>query len=358
MTSDSARPHKRTKDDNSNDHSTTTAGSSNKDSFKRLSRKPIQGGRGIFVTCIRGKQSRAAAETVDLIEQVAELVYPQERLQQLERQRIERDDNLSKSTSTSANPVNQQARSDEQSGDSQDEDLDESLEASIERELAQLKANNTNSRHRKGQAGNDDSKPKGKREKLKFESIETDTECVVYIATRWPYDPVELTHAVVQHVKATGMSQTRFTQRLSPVAFTCHASSVDRIKELSTPLIRETFQDWARRHDKTHVTYQIDPHLRNHVAPLTREVLFDLLGSIIRNLPSDETQTERRIATVAADLKAPDLVLLPTALRSVFGLSVVDGKLWKDRKFNVDLLASDARKRMQSLEGAGEQVKA
>ncbi|KAK4050630.1 hypothetical protein OIV83_003356 [Microbotryomycetes sp. JL201] len=157
------------------------------------------------------------------------------------------------------------------------------------------------------------------------------------------------------------MSQTRFTQRLSPVSFTCHASSEDKIREMSTELIRHTFRDWIKRHGRTHVTYQIDPQLRNHVAPLTRDVLFELLGSIVRELPdnlkSEEAaagqaeQVSQNLQSVAANLKHPDLVLLPTVLKSVYGLSVVDGALWKDRKFNLDVLASDARKRLQFADG-------
>ncbi|KAK4050631.1 hypothetical protein OIV83_003357 [Microbotryomycetes sp. JL201] len=152
-----ARPHKRSKDDGSSKDA--------KVKFTRLSRKPIQGGRGIFVTCIRGKQQRAAAETVDLLEQIAEVTYPQERLQQLEQHRQERDSLLASTRTSLPEAVD---------APDCESDVDESIEASIERELAQLKANA--SKH-KGKSKADDGVPKGKRKKLAFESIETDTEC-------------------------------------------------------------------------------------------------------------------------------------------------------------------------------------
>ncbi|KAK4054995.1 hypothetical protein OIO90_003336 [Microbotryomycetes sp. JL221] len=321
--------------------------------YYKFSRQPI-GGRGLFVTCVRGKQHQAATETIDLIETVAAQVYPPSRLHTLEH--------------ISNQQPQQESISDHVVDDMSD--TDDSIEALIEKELQQLKRQQPTSSSQQQQR---------RRIKPKFESVQTDTDCLLFVTTRWPYDPVELCHEMVKHVQHTGQSQTRYTQRLSPVSFTCHASSLDKIQELSTELIQQTFHDWARQNQTTTVTYQIDPQIRSHVAPLTRPILFDVLGSIVRSIvvtdkqqqqqhqqesdsTVDQDQTMTSIAQdddqnkhqgliekVEANLKQPDLVLLPSVLRNVFGLSIVQGKLWSNRKFNVDVLASDARKRMNGL---------
>ena len=46
-----------------------------------------------------------------------------------------------------------------------------------------------------------------------------------------------------------------------------------------------------------------------------------------------------------ADLKNPDLVLLPTVLKNCYALSVVEGELWKGKKFNLEQIAMETRRR-------------
>ena len=46
-----------------------------------------------------------------------------------------------------------------------------------------------------------------------------------------------------------------------------------------------------------------------------------------------------------ADLKNPDLVLLPTVLKNCYALSVVEGSLWKGKKFNLEQIAMETRRR-------------
>lgn len=87
--------------------------------------------------------------------------------------------------------------------------------------------------------------------------------------------------------------------------------------------------------------------MRSHQAPLSRHVLLSLLGSQITKLSSPPTVSSpcpsRPLLTVRADLKHPDLVLLPTVLRNVYGLSIVEGRLWRGKKFNVAEIAAQKR---------------
>lgn len=123
-----------------------------------------------------------------------------------------------------------------------DDDDDEDIEASIERELAALKAGRGSGKMAPGRstaggsggAATTEGQDKGKnKERPRFQSIATDTECrasllsrvlrrtggtcaddpsgaVCFIATAWPYDPVELTEALVAEVQETGQSRTRY----------------------------------------------------------------------------------------------------------------------------------------------------
>ena len=95
--------------------------------------------------------------------------------------------------------------------------------------------------------------------------------------------------------------------------------------------------------------------MRSHSQPLSRHLLLQLLGSLTSRLSSAPTISspvpDRPILSVRADLKNPDLVLLPTVLKNVYGLSVVEGSLWKNKKFNLEQIALDVgRKKLERSE--------
>lgn len=160
--------------------------------------------------------------------------------------------------------------------------------------------------------------------------------------------------------------------RLQPVVTTCHALSLDAVKSVSDVLIQKHFRAWSLAHNKTHITvrsllfllplrllltprgqYQIEPAVRVHTEPLSRHVLIDILGASIRSLALPPTDDSPAL-TVAADLTAPDLVLIPVVFKNCYGLSIVEGKLWsgkKGRKFNLAEVAAEARKVAAEAEG-------
>lgn len=109
--------------------------------------------------------------------------------------------------------------------------------------------------------------------------------------------------------------------------------------------------------------YAIEPSLRSHTAPLSRQVLLQLLGSLTSRLSSAPTVSspvpDRPILSVRADLKDPDVVLLPSVLKNVYGLSIVEGRLWKNKKFNLEQIALDVgRRRLEEREAEAEADKA
>lgn len=135
-------------------------------------------------------------------------------------------------------------------------------------------------------------------------------------------------------------------------------------------MIEQTFAAWAKANGKTTVTvrpsrarspasprldtfrrsqYAIEPSIRSHAAPLSRTVLLQLLGAQISRLASAPSISSpvpsRPILSVRADLKNPDVVLLPTVLKNVYGLSIVEGRLWRGKKFNLEQIAMEVRRR-------------
>ncbi|GAA5873616.1 hypothetical protein JCM3774_004992 [Rhodotorula dairenensis] len=350
------------------------------------SKRPV-GGKGIYITTVRGKESRCAGEAYDLLDEVADRLYPPERIAQMQQARLawissradkngatsnladqdadvdadDDDEHLADAdeatTDSAASPAPAVAAADDDDDDD-DEDLD--IEASIQKELAALKAGHggqvapAKARRSKsgvitggGGDGVADKDKKARKERPRFQSIQTDTECLCFIATAWPYDPVELTEAIISELQETGQSRTRYVQRLSPLSFSCHSLSVDQVELQSSRLIEQTFTNWAAANNKTLITYAIEPSVRSHQAPLSRHVLLSLLGAQITKLASPPTVSSpvpsRPILSVRADLKQPDLVLLPTVLRNVYGLSIVEGKLWRGKKFNVAEIAAQKR---------------
>ncbi|TNY18305.1 hypothetical protein DMC30DRAFT_355713 [Rhodotorula diobovata] len=346
------------------------------------SKRPL-GGKGIFITTIRGKESRCVGEMYDLLDEVADRLYPPERIEQMVAARQA----SIKSKKAAAEPAASEPADEQGSAPAQpaapaapapaldaddDDDDDEDIEASIERELAALKAGRGSGKMAPGRstaggsggAATTEGQDKGKnKERPRFQSIATDTECLCFIATAWPYDPVELTEALVAEVQETGQSRTRFVQRLSPTTITCHSLSLEQVELQSAQLIEKSFATWAAANNKTSVTYAIEPSLRSHTAPLSRQVLLQVLGSLTSRLSSAPTVSspvpDRPILSVRADLKNPDVVLLPSVLKNVYGLSIVEGRLWKNKKFNLEQIALDVgRRRLEEREAEAEADKA
>ncbi|GAA6007088.1 hypothetical protein JCM10207_001502 [Rhodosporidiobolus poonsookiae] len=319
------------------------------------SKRPV-GGKGIFITTIRGKEARCVSEMYALLDEVADRLYPPERIEKMqaarEAQRLERlaqggeDTGMGDDETQEGEDVEEKQ---EETAPAQapafadsDEDDEDDIGASIRKELEAMKGGRKAAPPKKGGDGKAKERPR-------FQSIQTDTECLCFIATAWPYDPVELTEALVSEVQETGVARTRFVQRLSPISFSCHSLSVEQVELQSSRHIEQAFTDWALANNKTSVTYAIEPSLRSHTAPLSRSLLLPLLGNQITKLSSAPTVSSvvptRPILSVRADLKNPDLVLLPTVLKNVYGLSVVEGRLWKNKKFNLEAIAKDVRDR-------------
>ncbi|GAA6053588.1 hypothetical protein JCM3770_001540, partial [Rhodotorula araucariae] len=228
------------------------------------SKRPV-GGKGIFCTTIRGKESRCVGEIYDLLDEAADRLYPPERIEQMlaARQATLRDKAAPGTSDVAVDgdagettPAAVPSPVPPQNADSDDNDDDDDIEASIQRELAALKSGRGAGKMAPGRnSAGADAQGKGKaKERPRFQSITTDTECLCFIATAWPYDPVELTEAIVSEVQETGQSRTRFVQRLSPTSVTCHSLSLEQVEQQSAYLIEKALTAWAAANNTTTVT--------------------------------------------------------------------------------------------------------
>jgi len=310
--------------------------------YKRYMGKSVIAGAGVYMTSPRGKEFRAVAELIDILEDYAEKLYTPERLEELaavHRPHVavdDDDDEAAKPTETEqgAEEVVHVEASEE------DEDEEESIEDAIKRELAELKQTTGGKRKR----GKEDEGADGqsiKRVKRRFEKRDTDTQCLSYVLVRRPFDPVELVETIVKDLADGEPSRSRFIQRLSPVTQTCRANSLEAVQQSIDKAVKDAMDSYMQDNDfPSRITYQIEPQIRSHKEPLNRDVLIKMTGSAVRDYADGCSDL-----TVSADLKSPMLVVMPIVLQGTFSCGVVDGKLWSGAgaKYNIETVASKAR---------------
>ncbi|KIY42850.1 hypothetical protein FISHEDRAFT_26458, partial [Fistulina hepatica ATCC 64428] len=225
-------------------------------------------GPGIWATCVKGKEKQAIGELYELFDSLASDLWP-----------------------TDATTTKWE--------ESDEEDL--SIEVQIAKELAHIK------------------RPRAQQ---RFRNCQTNTQCLLFIACSPPVDPVTL---VVQHMRSiqnSGITRTRYAQRLVPASGTC-VTNLPEIQALCRKVIGEFF---SQREGKSY-KYKIELRIRNHTT-LKRPVLIE---SIAQCMPSGHT----------VDLSDPDVFVLVEIFKSICSVSVVED-YYRLRKFNVAEVGSSA----------------
>ncbi|KAF6815537.1 tRNA acetyltransferase TAN1 [Colletotrichum sojae] len=207
--------------------------------------------------------------------------------------------------------------------DSEDETGD--IEASIEKEL-------------------DDMRPaKAKGPKRSFKAIRAGIECVFFMKTRPPVDPVELCRRICQDASACGdpkERKTKYINRLTPVSILDKASDNGVIRAARKALAPyfDLVQDDATHGEKAEVkecetkteektahTYAIRPSIRSN-SSVDRDSLIKQIASIIS-------------ARHKVNLGSPDRVILVDIFQSYCCMSVIEGNDWDGlKKLNVNEL--------------------
>ncbi|KAI8056830.1 hypothetical protein BDF22DRAFT_740335 [Syncephalis plumigaleata] len=138
-----------------------------------------------------------------------------------------------------------------------------------------------------------------------FTSLNTSTECVVFIRTRPPVEPVSMAMTMLRDFADTQKQRTRYTNRIVPITLTCR-SSLDDIEQMATTVLAPIF------HTEDAATNPIK--------------LIRLIARIVG--PHHKV-----------DLKQPDRTIIVEVLKSVCGMSVVE-HYNELKRFNVYMLTS------------------
>ncbi|KZT73645.1 hypothetical protein DAEQUDRAFT_721707 [Daedalea quercina L-15889] len=224
-------------------------------------------GPGIWATCVKGKEKQTVGELYDLFESLASELWPEQVTKSVkEGSGSESDDN----------------------GEAED------LEKQIAKEVASMK------------------RP---RREQRFANCQTNTPCVIFISCKPPVDPVKMVVKHVQNVMDAGVTQTRYTQRLTPVSGTCVAN----LPEVQSFCKRNIVPFFEEDPEKIY-RYKIELRMRNHNT-ISRTALIESLAKCI---------PERH----KVDLDNAEVFILVEIFKSVCGLSVVND-YYRLHKFNV-----------------------
>ncbi|KAI0272169.1 hypothetical protein BGY98DRAFT_1002353 [Russula aff. rugulosa BPL654] len=227
-------------------------------------------GPGVWVSCVKGKEKQTVGELYDLFESLASELWPE-------------------STAAAV-----EADDDESHAGSDVGEVEEDLEKQIAKELASIK------RPRKEQ---------------RFANCQTNTPCVIFISCKPPVDPVQLVLKHVENVERTGVTNTRYTHRLTPITNTCVAN-VQEIKSLAQRVLKL----FLAQNPDSDYRYKIELKVRNHNS-LSRQLLIDTVVSCV---PSGWT----------VDLEDAEVFFLVEVFKSVCGIGIVKG-YYAHQKFNV-----------------------
>ncbi|KAF0352153.1 THUMP domain-containing protein 1 [Gigaspora margarita] len=166
---------------------------------------------GVFVSCAKNKEDLCIRECYDLFDAYADLIYKP-------------DDSIDVVDEDEANKK-----------------IGDDIESTIAKELAQMKRPHTSRR---------------------FASIQTGTDCVVFIKTNHPVVPVQLVHYILTDLNNTKQKKTRFCKRLVPITQTCY-TNINDIKKLAEEVLHPHF--YTQEEDqKQRIKYAIIPNIRNN----------------------------------------------------------------------------------------------
>ncbi|KAM0348328.1 hypothetical protein ACHAPU_004296 [Fusarium lateritium] len=222
-------------------------------------------------------------------------------------------------------------------GDDEDDENAGDIEASIEKELASL------------------TQPKPKT-KQTFTPIGTGLDCVFFMKTVKPVEPLKFVTKVSQDAKDCPdpmQRKTKYINRLTPIFDTDKATDkgIERVaRTVMGPhfeLKSESGDDVATEEEgegSTPCTYAIRYNIRNHTAFKSSEVIKKI---------ADLVKSKHKV-----NLTNPDKVVLVEIFQTFCGISVVDGKESEElKRYNLNELykvALDEKKSKPVAEGAAE----
>ncbi|CAO1622734.1 unnamed protein product [Parajaminaea phylloscopi] len=241
-------------------------------------------GHGIFMTCVRGKEKQAASDLVEILTDTARTLYPEIDLTTLPAgtkgpalsapvDAVDEDDLDAILNGGPPAAVEAPASAPVTAPAPQASVASNDIEAELRAELAELQAAKPDrgkfARRQGEKGGSSDTKTSVP----PFRSIETGTECLVYVSVHANLDPFELVHSYLSKVEITGEARSRFISRLSPVA-SFESASIRGVESLC--------QRWLPKlmPEEGHGTFKIDPRIRAH-SILKRDDVIASVGALI-----------------------------------------------------------------------------
>ncbi|KAI5957022.1 hypothetical protein KGF57_003396 [Candida theae] len=225
---------------------------------------------GIYATCPRGKEKQCRRELISVLSE-----------------KISKYFDISK-------------EGDEDSENKRPDSL--SIEEKIQQELSEMKEANDNP------------------QASYLQPLDIDVECVVFIETKMPIDPVLLVHEYAKECFTSGVKTTRSTQKLTPISDSCSATGdvEEHLKELSRHVLKDHFHKDGQ--DPVKFAIQVS---RKHFDTLTSEAI---IKSVAETVGREHGHT--------VDLKNYEKLIIVECYKNNIGMSVVEDYL-KFSKFNL-----------------------
>ncbi|SPO24435.1 related to TAN1 - putative tRNA acetyltransferase [Ustilago trichophora] len=333
---------------------------SKKPNYNQVYRLPSRNisGPGIFVTCVQGKERKAALQFIDLLNEVADRLYPgvvpqpqvqagaeAEEVKKHLADQVETEEDMDALrngavTSTIANDQALEVKVEqvEKVDSKKDASPEDDIASQIAAELQDIKASERPSRGTKSKSSNT---------LVRFKNVETDTECFLFISVSPPFDPYLLVYTILAEVETTGEPRSRFVQRLTPVTTTCSANAEDL-----TLLSRTILPTYFSTTPSKGTTFKIDPRIRSH-SKLKRN---DVIQIIASNIPTAEAeQGGERTKIHTANLTSPELWIVVEVVKNSAAISVVkDYERFKKLNLqSVALAANEKKAQEEDKEGQG-----
>ncbi|QSZ31987.1 hypothetical protein DSL72_001556 [Monilinia vaccinii-corymbosi] len=237
------------------------------------------GDRGIWATCVKGKEGKATEELRSLLEESAEKFY--------------------------GISVESSKKNDEEDDEDATGSVDD-IEASIRKEVAAHK---------------------DPAEKL-FSAVYLDIQCVLFFKTRSPIDPADLVHRICEDAASGRVRKLRFVNRLTPMSMIGKATEKD-VEEVGQAVLGSHFRlagEVAKSEESVAYSYAIRPTIRNH-STLKRDTVIKQVASLVND-------------NHKVNLTKPDKVIIIEIYQTICGMSVVGDDWEKLKRYNLYELQS------------------
>ncbi|EIM22179.1 hypothetical protein WALSEDRAFT_63917 [Wallemia mellicola CBS 633.66] len=234
-------------------------------------------GPGIFITCVRGKEKQALNDILDILNEICDRHFPDLKVQSKKAEVIKETDNKEETPEVAENDI----------------------KAQLAQELSEM---------------ND--KKKVDNSAKRFVNHQTNTQCLIYLEVRKPFDPIAIVKAYLNEVIETGKMRTKYIQRLTPISHLSHAT--EAAFEALCGMICQSHLSKGDEEGKGR-KYRIELGKRSHNT-LKRD---DIIQTVV-----DSINSPHKI-----DLSNPDRWVIVEIFKGVAGVSVVS-EYDKYRKFN------------------------